>query len=154
MLHLVAPCVALWIAFSHKRARRCSTVAPCTGGEATPTPFLLFVGAVETARQARRCGIGKCERAALAGGVGGKDGPDGWRAEVGGGFDDVKPARYAVDNKLKLFVRKNCEIGQARAGKVQNSDVGRRVVGLVVVDVKATQSDGCIADNGTRMKQP
>src|SRR5882672_2503713 len=34
-LRNVAPFVAPWIAISYKRARQCSSVAPCTGGEAT-----------------------------------------------------------------------------------------------------------------------
>ena len=32
MLHFVAPFVAPWIIISYKRARQCSTVAPCTPG--------------------------------------------------------------------------------------------------------------------------
>src|SRR4030095_8795010 len=39
MLHFVAPFVAPWIAISYQRARRCSTVAPCRRGEATPLPW-------------------------------------------------------------------------------------------------------------------
>jgi hypothetical protein len=36
MLRFVAPFVAPSIAISYKRARQCSTVAPCKGGEACP----------------------------------------------------------------------------------------------------------------------
>src|SRR5882672_6908520 len=38
MLHFVAPFVAPWISVLYKQAGRCSTVAPCKGGE--PTPIL------------------------------------------------------------------------------------------------------------------
>jgi hypothetical protein len=49
----------------------------------------LLVCAVESAGEAGGCGIGENEGASWAGRVGRESSPDGWRAEIGGGFDDV-----------------------------------------------------------------